>query len=160
MTNVEVIRLDPFLDHRGSFINLWTRRTYDDAMHWAAVDVSVSHRNVLRGIHGDKRTKKLVTCVYGLVFCAVVNPADHSHQTWTMGTENMISLRIPKGFGVGILVLSDVAVWHYIQSQPYAGAQNQFTIAWNDPAYAIKWPVLNPILSERDRYAHSEHDNV
>lgn len=32
----------------------------------------------------------------------------------------------------------------------YLDADEQFTLAWNDPKIDIDWGVKNPILSERD----------
>jgi len=48
------------------------------------------------------------------------------------------------------LVMSDECVFSYKLDQ-YYDRESQFTIKWNDPMYAIPWPIKNPILSERDR---------
>ena len=33
----------------------------------------------------------------------------------------------------------------------YLGHKKQFSIKWNDPLINAKWPIKNPILSERDK---------
>ena len=34
---------------------------------------SLSKKNVLRGLHGDRKTWKLVSCTYGKLFLVIVN---------------------------------------------------------------------------------------
>ena len=41
-------------------------------------------------------------------------------------------------------------MFHYKQNTNYI-KESQFTIKWNDPNYNFEWPILNPILSERDK---------
>ena len=36
-------------------------------------DISISKHNVLRGIHGDNKTWKLISCLYGIFYLLVVN---------------------------------------------------------------------------------------
>jgi dTDP-4-dehydrorhamnose 3,5-epimerase len=47
-------------------------------------DISVSHKNVLRGIHGDNKTYKLVSCLYGEFQLIVVNnnPESKKYKKW------------------------------------------------------------------------------
>jgi dTDP-4-dehydrorhamnose 3,5-epimerase len=49
--------------------------------------------------------------------------------------------------------MSETAIFSYKQSEYYSGAENQFTIRWNDPSLNITWPINNPILSSRDLQA-------
>jgi len=60
---------------------------------------------------------------------------------------------IPPWHGNGHLVLSDLAIFHYKQSS-YYDPKRQFTYVWNDPRLGIKWPIKDPILSERDKLGH------
>jgi dTDP-4-dehydrorhamnose 3,5-epimerase len=59
---------------------------------------------------------------------------------------------IPPGMGNAFYVKSSSAIYHYklAYSGNYIDADEQFTIAWNDPLLNIKWSTNDPILSKRD----------
>jgi dTDP-4-dehydrorhamnose 3,5-epimerase len=61
-------------------------------------------------------------------------------------------LLIPPGFGSSFLVMSDTAVVNYKWAYPgaYPDVEDQFTLKWNSPDLNIHWPIITPILSERD----------
>ena len=117
-------------------------------------DISVSSRHVLRGIHGDGNTWKLISCLSGKFYLVVVNndPSSSQYQQWesfVLSGENHQQVLIPPRFGNGHLVLSEQAIFHYKQTT-YYDRQSQFTMLWNDPSLNIWWPIKNPILSKRD----------
>lgn len=119
---------------------------------------SKSFKNVLRGIHGDIKSWKLITAVFGEVYQVIVDYRDASPsflkwQAFTINQENQISILLPPGIGNAFLVLSDFAVYHYklAYTGDYLDAEDQFTVKWNDPRIGIFWPTENPILSDRDR---------
>ena len=117
-------------------------------------DISTSKHNVLRGIHGDAITSKLVTCLYGEFYLVVVNNDQNSSQfkkwqSFYLSDVNRKQILIPPKFGNGHLVISNFAIFHYKQTTEY-NREGQFTIMWNDPEYNIEWPTKKPILSKRD----------
>jgi dTDP-4-dehydrorhamnose 3,5-epimerase len=119
---------------------------------------SKSYKNVLRGIHGDTKSWKLVTAVYGEVYQVVVDCRKNSetYQKWQyfeINQANPVSVLLPPGIGNAFFVRSDVAVYHYKLAYPgeYLDAEDQFSIKWNNPEIAIHWPTNNPILSNRDK---------
>ena len=57
---------------------------------------------------------------------------------------------IPKGFAHGFCVLSEFAIFHYKCSDFYA-PDDEGGIIWSDPDIGIKWPVENPIISDKDK---------
>src|SRR3972149_2285990 len=72
-----------FRDFRGSYVETFNEKLYAGAgitVRFVQDDISVSRRNVLRGIHGDASTWKLVSCLYGQFFLAVVNWDESSRQ--------------------------------------------------------------------------------
>jgi len=160
-TNLEgVLIIDPptnFKDFRGSYIELYNDRLYKTHginENFIQDDISTSKYNVLRGIHGDATTCKLVSCLYGQFYLVVVNnnPISKQYKQWQsfyLSDENRKQILIPPKFGNGHLVLSEIAIFYYKQTTEY-NREGQFTINWNDPEYKIKWPVKNPILSKRD----------
>ena len=146
-----------FADHRGGYIELYTRDTYAKAgitKEFIEDDISFSHKNVLRGIHGDTKTTKLISCISGEFYLVVVNFNSESpeYRQWTsfmLSAKNPAQVLIPEKFGNGHLVTSEMAIFHYKQTETYDRSE-QFTIRWNDPAIGVTWPIQTPILSERD----------
>lgn len=118
---------------------------------------SQSRQNVLRGIHGDTKSWKYVTCVYGSILQVVVDCRKESktylqYEKFIINKESQKLLLIPPNMGNAYYVLSHEAVYHYkyAYSGEYAEVNEQFTYAWNDERIAIDWGIKNPILSERD----------
>lgn len=116
--------------------------------------VSTSRHNVLRGIHGDNRTTKLITCLHGCIYFVVLNRDPKSSQfnqwqSFTLSDKNRLQVLVPPNYGNAHLVMSDYCVFHY-KLDAYYDRSSQFTIRWNDPEHDIWWPVKEPILSERD----------
>jgi dTDP-4-dehydrorhamnose 3,5-epimerase len=155
-----VLLIDPptrFEDFRGSYVELYNREMFHAAgidYDFVQDDISTSSRHVLRGIHGDASTCKLVSCLQGRFYIAVVNWDAESphHRRWegfTLSEDNRTMLLIPPKHGNGHVVLSDQAIFHYKQTTYYDRA-GQFTLRYDDPAVGIWWPVKSPILSRRD----------
>ena len=146
-----------FEDVRGSYVELYNRNLYEAQgidVEFVQDDISVSTRHVLRGIHGDDKTWKLISCLQGRFYLVVVNWDEASPQysewdSFVLSEQNRLQVLVPPRFGNGHLVLSDQAIFHYKQSTYYDRA-GQFTILWNDPNLNIWWPVKAPILSQRD----------
>lgn len=157
LEGVKLVRPSPFEDFRGLFIETYNRELYARSgigVEFVQDDVSVSYKDVLRGLHGDGKTWKLVTCLYGEVYLVVVNWNAESHQfkqwdSFALSDRNHLQVLIPPQFANGYLVLSDMAIFHYKQSTYYQ-RDRQFALRWNDPELNIRWPVKDPILSERD----------
>lgn len=154
-----------FEDFRGEYVEIYNQTLFHEAGiddDFIQDDISVSSRHVLRGIHGDAKTAKLVSCLVGKFYLVVVNndPDSGQYRQWTAFTlseKNRLQIYIPPKFGNGHLVLSEQAVFHYKQTTEYDRA-GQFTLAWNDPDLAIWWPVRNPILSQRDSFFEEGRD--
>ncbi len=162
----EVLLVRPptvFEDFRGTYVELYNEKLYKEAgitVHFIQDDISVSTRNVLRGIHGDGETWKLVSCLMGKFYLVVVNWKKESPQfgkweSFVLSEHNKLQVLIPPQFGNGHVVLSEQAIFHYKQST-YYNRSGQFTIPWNDPELNIWWPIQTPILSRRDEFVKSE----
>lgn len=146
-----------FEDFRGSYVELYNKELFFKAginLDFIQDDISVSRKNVLRGIHGDSHTWKLVSCLRGTFYMVVVNNDSNSPQykKWEAFTLSDVSRKlilIPPKFGNGHIVLSEEAIFHYKQTTTY-NRDGQFTIKWNDPKFNFWWPVKVPITSIRD----------
>src|SRR5688572_2018484 len=146
-----------FEDFRGSYVELYNEQLYQEAgltVKFVQDDISVSSRHVLRGIHGDAETWKLISCLYGKFYLVVVNwdkdsPQYGQWESFVLSDQNRLQVLVPAKFGNGHLVLSEQAIFHYKQNSYYNRA-GQFTLIWNDPKLNIWWPVKNPLVSQRD----------
>ena len=154
--DVEVFTPDVYTDFRGDLWTLW--KEGDHELKFNHDKVSTSRQNVLRGIHGDQKSWKLITCLYGEMYFVVVDNREHSstYKQWDwliLDDKTKKQVLIPPKVGNGFLVLSDRSVFHYKWSYPgsYPDVDDQFTIKWNDPEYNIYWPVEKPILQLRDK---------
>ena len=79
-TNLDkVIIITPptiFEDFRGKYIETYNKKIYTNSgikLNFVQDDVSISKKNVLRGIHGDNKTWKLISCLHGKFLLVVVN---------------------------------------------------------------------------------------
>ena len=158
LPGVLLIKPSVFEDFRGQYVELYNEELYQRhniGIKFIQDDISVSTRGVLRGLHGDQETWKLVSCLQGKFYLAVLNydPESSAYGHWqgfTLSDSNRWQVLIPPKHGNGHLVLSEQAIFHYKQNTIYQGAGKQFTVAWNDPQFNIWWPMNNPILSMRD----------
>jgi dTDP-4-dehydrorhamnose 3,5-epimerase len=161
LVGVLKIMLETFEDHRGYYIETYNEDLYNKHgidVKFIQDDISVSKKNVLRGIHGDQETWKLISCLEGEFYLVAINNDEKSSQykqweSFTLSDQNRIQILVPPKFGNGHLVISERAIFHYKQNT-YYNPKGQFTICWDDPDYNIKWPTTNPILSKRDELGH------
>jgi dTDP-4-dehydrorhamnose 3,5-epimerase len=157
LDGVLLIKPDIFEDFRGQYVETYNHDLYKKngiEVEFKQDDISISSRHVLRGIHGDSETWKLISCHLGSFYLMVVNndPASPQYRQWqgfTLSETNRHQVLVPPKFGNGHVVMSDRAMFHYKQNTYYNPA-GQFTIIWNDPQYGMWWPIKNPILSRRD----------
>ena len=157
LEGVLLINLEVFEDFRGEYIETYNEAIYNEngiKVDFVQDDISVSSQNVLRGIHGDSETWKLISCLHGKFYLVVVNCDTESEsfgkwQAFTLSDKNRQQVLVPPKHGNAHLVLSDSAIFHYKQST-YYDRSKQFTYKWNDPKLNIWWPIKNPILSQRD----------
>ena len=119
---------------------------------------ALTYYHCLRGIHGDAKTWKLVTAVYGEITQVAIDLRKESAtygkwEKFLINEENQVSVLLPPGFGNAFYVDSEEAVYHYklAYEGDYCDAKDQFSVRWNDPALGIEWPCDSPILSERDK---------
>jgi len=157
LDGVLLIKPYVFEDHRGQFIETYNEELYRKNgvdVKFVQDDISVSGRAVLRGIHGDNQTWKLICCLYGKFYLVVVDCNKDSKafgkwQSFVLSDKNRLQVLVPPKYGIAHLVLSNTAILHYKQST-YYDRSSQFTYKWNDLKFNIWWPIKNPILSQRD----------
>jgi dTDP-4-dehydrorhamnose 3,5-epimerase len=157
LDGVKLIKPAIFEDFRGLYVETYNRDLYQKSgidVDFVQDDISISSEHVLRGIHGDSETWKLISCHMGSFYLIVVNndPTSSQYRQWqgfTLSENNHHQVLVPPKFGNGHVVMSERAMFHYKQNTYYNPA-GQFTIRWDDPNYSMWWPIKNPILSRRD----------
>lgn len=158
LDKVLLITLDSFRDFRGQYIETYNEELYRKNsvdVKFVQDDIAVSSKNVLRGIHGDSETWKLISCLYGKIYVVIVNCDTDSKnfgkwQSFILSDINRQQILIPPKHGNSYLTLSDTSIFHYKQST-YYNRFKQFTYKWDDSRFKIQWPIKNPILSQRDK---------
>jgi len=153
---VKIYQPDSFEDYRGELYTLFKQEEHELVFNHDKV--SVSRQNVLRGLHGDSKSWKLITCLSGVVYLVVVDnrPESPNYLKWdsiVLSETNRKQVLVPPMFANGHFVLSSQATFFYKWSYPgdYPDVKDQFTLKWNDPKINIHWPIDNPILSNRDK---------
>jgi dTDP-4-dehydrorhamnose 3,5-epimerase len=159
-----VLVIEPVIhgDSRGFFLETWRHDRYA-ALGVPAVfvqdNVSRSAGGVLRGLHlqSPNAQGKLVHVLDGEVWDVAVDvrvgsPTFGQSVGEGLSSSNHRQLYIPPGFAHGFCVLSPSALLAY-KCTAFYDAASEITIAWNDPALGIAWPIAQPTLSARDAAA-------
>lgn len=155
---VKVFKPDVYTDFRGDLWTLWKNEEFKPSLIFNHDKVSTSRKNVLRGIHGDKKSHKLITCLVGELYFVIVDNRKESptYQQWDwmiLDDKTRKQVLLPPGVGNGFMVLSETSVFHYkwSYSGDYPDVNDQFTIKWDDETIGVDWPSDKPILQKRDR---------
>ena len=158
LNGVSLIKPTFFEDHRGQYLEIYNDQLYKSQgidIDFVEDDISIATRHVLKGIHGDSLTYKLISCLHGKFYLVVINYDKNSNefgkwQSFILSDVNKFQVLVPPNFGNGHLCLSGKSIFHYKQSE-YYDVSRQFTIKWDDPRFDIWWPINDPILSQRDQ---------
>ena len=118
---------------------------------------SKSYAGVLRGLHYDDKTWKLVQAIAGDIYLVVldVRPGSSTFGKWEsyiISEKTRDQVLVPPGFANGHFALTD-CVFHYtlFYQGEYVDENKQGVIKWNDPQFNIEWPTTTPTLQQRDR---------
>ena len=160
LDGVWLLDLERRSDPRGHFARTFcTQEFAAHGLDCEVVQCNLSYnerRGTLRGMHwqADPYPEgKLVRCTRGAIFDVAVDlrpsPTQHRWVGYELSAANGRSLYIPPGFAHGFQTLTEGAEVLYQMTESYRpelarGAR------WDDPAFAITWPLPDPILSDRD----------
>ncbi len=156
-----IIEPQAYCDARGFFMETWSAKTFVEAgldLTFVQDNHSRSQKGVLRGLHFQNpgAQGKLVRVTRGAVFDVAVDlrRASPTFGQWVgaeLSAENRRMFWVPVGFAHGFLTLEDNTDFLYKCTAPYAPG-NEHTLAWDDPAVGIDWPLggIDPIVSAKD----------
>jgi len=157
-----IITPEVYGDERGFFMEVYRADVFKDL---GINDVFVqdnhsrSSKGVVRGLHfqWDGPMGKLMRVTRGNAFLVAVDirKGSPTFGKWfglEVSEDNKKQVYAPAGFARGFCALSDVTEIQYKCTSVY-NKNAESGILWNDPAIDIKWPIDNPILSEKDTNA-------
>ena len=159
INGVKVINYDSHVDKRGEIWSTFIQNKFNqlNLSNFNHDKFSLSYKDVIRGIHYDSLTTKLVTTIYGSINQIVVDlrkesPTFKKYLSFKINSDNRFSVLIPPMVGNAFRVESEFALYHYKLAYVggYIDENKQQTLKWNDPSIGIKWNCKNPILSNRD----------
>ena len=155
-----IIEPKVFGDARGFFMETWNAQRYREAgldVHFVQDNLSSSRHGTLRGLHFQNPNSqgKLVWAIEGEVFDVAVDLRRRSPTfgRWfglNLSVQNRLQFYIPPGFAHGFTVLSETALFAYKCTDFYS-PKDEMTLLWDDPDVGVKWPVREPVLSDKDR---------
>ena len=160
--NSFILKNSKFIDHRGSIESIFNKDIQDRIIKKRFnnyIDKFVIRKkNVITGIHGDNKTWKIISCIFGKIFLVLVN-CDKGSKNFKkyfkieIKADDCHSIIIPPKTGNSYLSMSKYSIIYYknLFNGKYIDHNDQFTYAWNDPLFGISWPIKNPILSSRDK---------
>ena len=149
-----------FKDDRGAFQESWNATTFKQLgmdISFVQDNQSVSHKNVLRGLHFQHppyAQGKLVRVTRGSALDVVVDLRKNSNTfkqyfKVLLSDEKANMLWIPPGFAHGFVALENNTIFQYKCDTLYT-PKSEDCIHWNDPDIGISWEVKNPIISDKD----------
>lgn len=164
LNGLVVLSPEVFEDERGFFLESFRADQFKELglPHTFVQDNhSGSQKGVLRGLHfqWDPPMGKLMRVTAGKAFLVAVDirKGSPSLGNWfgvEVSAENKKQVWAPAGFARGFCVLSDFAEILYKCTGTYSN-HGESGILWNDPEIGIEWPVINPVLSDKDRQAQT-----
>jgi dTDP-4-dehydrorhamnose 3,5-epimerase len=162
ITGAWLVQPEPRADARGFFARLWDVNVFAErGLRADFVQCNTSGtagRGTLRGLHYQAAPHgevKLVRCTRGRVFDVVadVRAGSASKGKWfgaELSCENRTMMYVPEGCAHGYLSLEDDCEVMYPVTAAYEPSAER-GLRWDDPAFAIAWPMTPSIVSDKDR---------
>jgi dTDP-4-dehydrorhamnose 3,5-epimerase len=161
LTGAFIVSPERHCDARGWFARTFCRDEF--AAHGLTgdfVQCSASfnaRRGTLRGMHFQRaphEETKLVRCTRGAVFDVLLDlrPSSATFCRWhaiELNDQDGVAVYVPAGLSHGFQSLTDTTEIFYQITERYV-PEASGGVRWDDPAFAIDWPIRPPILSERD----------
>jgi len=162
ITGAWLIDPEPIGDARGFFARVFCETEFaahglDTRFRQHSVSLS-AERGTVRGLHFQRAPHaetKVVTCLSGAIFdvCVDLRPGSPTFRQWRgyeLSEANRRRFLIPKGCAHGFQTLTDDAEVLYLISEDYNAAASA-GVRWDDPAFAVRWPLPVTVMSDKDR---------
>lgn len=168
MFEVTLLKRDKFYDDRGFLSSTWQAcdaglniaigtSEHPKVLNFVEDRISQSKYGTIRGFHGDYKTWKLVSCLYGAFKLVTYNLKSRDRQEFVLSSsfdKEFALVLIPPGIVNAHQCLSEECVLGYKWSEYYSSPEDQISIYYDDETINPKWVHTDGVLvSERDRYA-------
>ena len=156
-----VIELEQLQDERGFFARSFCQEEFEvHGLNPHIVQCNISYnkkKGTLRGMHYQSppyEEVKVVSCMRGSIYDVIIDlrPDSSTYRQWfatSLTAENYQMLYIPEGLAHGFQTVEDNTVVYYQMSESYH-PECARRVRWDDTAFGIEWPLVNPILSDKD----------
>lgn len=150
-----------YKDERGLFFESWNEIKFKKLKlknYFKQDNISISKKNVLRGLHlqvNPKSQLKVVQVLKGKVLDVIVDlrkdsPTFGHHEKILLDSDERKIVCIPEGCAHGFLSLEDDTIFSYKCNKSY-NPNYEITLNWNDCDLNIDWKIKNPIISKKDK---------
>jgi dTDP-4-dehydrorhamnose 3,5-epimerase len=163
-----LIDLEKRGDDRGFFARVFCEKEFGAkqlATRFVQVNNSLSaEKGTLRGMHyqlAPKAETKLVRCIRGALFDQILDlrkgsPTFGRSFGAELSAENRRMMYVPKGFAHGFITLvPDTEAFYFVDE--FYGPEQERGVRWNDPKFALQWPIVPAVVSDKDR-VHRDFD--
>jgi len=156
-----IIELDLLEDERGFFARTFCQDEFrKHGLNPCIAQCNISYnknKGTLRGMHYQAKPyeeAKLVSCIKGSIYDVIIDLREDSDtycQWFAVQLSSPISqLYIPEDFAHGFQTLEDDTTVFYQMSEFYH-TESARGVRWDDSKFMIYWPLVNPIISVKDR---------
>ena len=162
LDGVRLVELERVGDDRGYFARTFCVREFSaNGLQTSFVQHSISRTTrtgSIRGMHFQRspyEEVKLIRCLKGAIYDVLIDirPASSTYMRWEayeLTDKNERELYVPAGIAHGFQSLqSDTEVSYLISA--YFAPESAAGIRYDDPAFAIAWPLPVADISDRDR---------
>ena len=156
-----LIDLEKRGDDRGFFARAFCEKEFAKAGlvdRFVQINNSLSgQKGTLRGMHyqlAPAAETKVVRCIRGSLYDVILDlrkesPTFGKSFGAELSAENWRMMYVPKGFAHGFITLTDDAEAFYLVDEFYSPSHER-GVRWNDPKFAIEWPIAPVVLSDKD----------
>ena len=150
------IKSSKHFESRGSIYTIYNKEKI--SIPFVQDKISKSFQGVIRGFHGDNKTWKLITCLYGKVKLVTYSVDSSKKNVYILdGDANYSeSILVPPRFLNAHQCLSGHCIFHYKWSEYYTSPDDQWSVYFDDSEIFPEWDdTFCPIISNRDANAQS-----
>lgn len=156
------IDLELLHDERGFFARSFCEREFADKQLCSGLkqcNISFNKKKgTLRGMHFQIepcREAKLVRCTMGSLYDVTLDlrpesPTFGKWEAFELTSSSRLALFVPEGIAHGFQTLEDNTEVFYQMSEFFNPAFAR-GIRWDDPAFNIRWPIPEKIISAKDQ---------
>jgi len=149
---IREIDYDKFLESRGEIFTFYDKNTVGE-IDFVQDKVSISHKGVIRGFHGDAVTHKLITCLDGCVQLLAYDLKTGERKEWILNSEDKVQKTILLSPHVinAHQCLTKSCTFFYKLTHEYLPPEQQFSVQYNDGKISPCWKLPAVDVAERDR---------